>query len=826
MGNVNFGIDLGTTNSGIAKYTNGQVTIFKNPVGFKDTLPSVVAFRNEKIQVGDKARERIVTTPQYVFSAFKRKMGTDETYSITGTEKQVTPIDLSAYVLRELIGFVPDESIGSAVITIPASFDTIQSNATKKSGYEAGLEEVVLLQEPIAACLAYSNIQNLTIEKDEKWLVYDYGGGTFDVALVNINHRELKTIDHKGNNFLGGVDLDNLMVEKIICEKLEEKGYEGVWKKMTETDDVKYKKLYYELLFKAEEAKKELSLKETSAIEIDNDDLNLHLDIEINREQFNEVVKPNFDLSFELLKKLLVNNNLKFENIDRIILVGGSTYIPYIRKELAERTNIEVDTNIDPTTAVMVGAAYFAGNKPSKIKAKEVVKEEVVVSNSVDVKWIYDPYTQDLEELITGVFKESFSGFYRITRADGGFDSGLKSCQNKVSEFVTLLPKAVNQFTITVFNKRKKQIAQFNDVKITNGLYNVSGQPLPNDICIELDDSDGKTFLETIFKKNEILPLKKALYKTSSKTILKNSDNKLIINIVEGNAGNIPASNLTIGYIEISGENFQYDLLKGMEIELGFEITESRDLHVNVYISSLDLEIEEMFTPHKRTVSAEKLLNEVKFAIDDVQHEISEEEYNENYEYLIKLREIKTTLEGIYEEVKIILHDITTERKYQLDDRKRKTLADFDDLIRHKHIIQEIKEYKNLKERVEYYLEDANEKQKTAFIKITGKEKEILESGNKYLIKGKSKELNKLLDNLFENRDEIYYHWFYTLKAKDESEFKNVKSYYKLIDSGDDAIEKGNIKVLRIICNQLYNLLINPPNEDDEEYFEGNIGLQ
>ncbi|NJN77928.1 MAG: Hsp70 family protein [Saprospiraceae bacterium] len=188
---INFGIDLGTTNSAIAKFENGKVEIFRNPLNLKQTLPSVVAFRKNKIMVGDKAREYMQRDPNNVVGAFKRKMGTSEAYKIALLAENKTPIQLSAEVLKELKNFVhTGENVEAAVITIPASFDTIQSNATKKAGFEAGFKQVVLLQEPIAASLAYANKDEDAFEEGQ-WLVYDLGGGTFDVALVRIAEGEV-----------------------------------------------------------------------------------------------------------------------------------------------------------------------------------------------------------------------------------------------------------------------------------------------------------------------------------------------------------------------------------------------------------------------------------------------------------------------------------------------------------------------------------------------------------------------------------------------------------------------------------------------------------
>ncbi|RYY94279.1 MAG: Hsp70 family protein [Chitinophagaceae bacterium] len=168
---INFGIDLGTTNSLIARFEGGSVQVFKNPRAHRETLPSVVAFRGDRTLVGEKAQELIAKDPANVIGSFKRKMGTDEAYFVPASTAFLTPIELSAIVLRELKGFVhTGEAVERAVITIPASFDTIQSNATKKAGYAAGFAEVVLLQEPIAAALAYFNESARALPESLLWI--------------------------------------------------------------------------------------------------------------------------------------------------------------------------------------------------------------------------------------------------------------------------------------------------------------------------------------------------------------------------------------------------------------------------------------------------------------------------------------------------------------------------------------------------------------------------------------------------------------------------------------------------------------------------------
>lgn len=222
---VNFGIDLGTTNSLIAKFDKGQIEVFKNPNGFKETLPSVVGFRNDRILVGEQAKTYAERDPQSVACRFKRKMGTTETFQIKSLKTSKSPIELSAFVLKELKRFVQSgEPVDAAVITIPASFDTVQSNATKEAGKAAGFKAVYLLQEPIAASLAYANKDKSADLKNSQWIVYDLGGGTFDVALVKIIEGELTVVDHEGNNYLGGSDFDALIVEKLLVPELNKRG--------------------------------------------------------------------------------------------------------------------------------------------------------------------------------------------------------------------------------------------------------------------------------------------------------------------------------------------------------------------------------------------------------------------------------------------------------------------------------------------------------------------------------------------------------------------------------------------------------------------------
>ncbi len=819
MKTINFAIDLGTTNSLIANYNNGAVKIYNNPLGLKQTLPSCVAFRGNRTIIGDKALDYLEKDAENVCMLFKRKMGTQETYFIPSIDKEVSPIELSSLILKELQNFVTDtDQLQTAVITIPASFDTIQSNATKKAGLLAGFKEVVLLQEPIAACLAFANQANLDIETSKKWIVYDFGGGTFDVALVEVNDRELKVIDNEGDNFLGGADFDNLIVEKIIIPQIEAKtNITNLWKDI-KSKSSNYKGLYFELLKKAEEAKKELSVYPETEIELDIDinNTNLFDQIIITRAQFEAVITSKVEQTITFIKKVISQNQLINSQIDRLILIGGSTYVPLIKQRIKEETGILVDSSIDPTSAVVDGAAYFAGSKPSILQdVDNAIKEE---ENSIETQLFFEQNTRDLEELIT--CKVSGNNLkYRITRADGGYDSGIKTVVNNgFSEFVPLLKGQLNRFKVQVLDQDLTVLKTINTIAINQGSYNVLGQPLPIDICMEIDDIDASTTrLEQIFGKGSILPLKKKIYKTASKTILKDSDANLIINIVEGQSKGLPSSGLSIGYIEFSGKDLEDDLIKGTDIEIELEITESRDLKINVYLQACDQEFKNVFSESERAISISKINMEINSVLSEVDHLIKEQVENENFEYSNKLEQLRVGLIEVQIETTLLDEDDVSDQKYQLDDKKRKLIQEFDSLTRNKVIALEIEEYNYSKQAVEWEVnKDENDKFRPKYLKAIANEKEIINSGDKYLIRAKTKELDVLYNSILQSSDENFISYYLGLKYS--SEYTDTKKAKKLIKQGDEALERSDYKTLKHTVYALYALLPDKEKEKQNQF--------
>ncbi len=814
---INLGIDLGTTNSAICYFDKGEVKLFKDPVSWKDTLPSVVSFRKDRIIVGQKAKEYIEKSPQNTIGLFKRKMGTNETFKIKSLDKSISPIELSSYVLKELKTFVQesDISLDYAVITIPASFDTIQSNATKQAGELAGFKEIVLLQEPIAASLAYANSKSQNLE-DTKWLVYDLGGGTFDVALLNVEDGEMKVIDHEGDNFLGGSDFDRLIIEKIVIPYLENNHNFSDLKNELQNSNGQHNKLYYKLLYLAEQVKIQLSTKTSADIEFEIDDEDIYFTI--TRDEFEKIIKNDIVKTIDMIKKILTTNSLRNDDIDFILMIGGSTYIPFVRKYIEDVLQIKVLNDIDPTTAVAVGAAYYAGNKKKTDSENKSIKQ----NNKFKIKMAYEKSTQDDTEYLAAKIDGDITDYtYKITRDDWGFDSGLKVLSNRISEDLPLVKDSYNFFKLTIYDKFNN-VVQTESIEISQGKYTVEGQPLPEDISLEVDDyNQGKTKLELIFKKNTILPIKKSITKDINRTIKVGSSDNITINLLEGDSNAIPEANKTLGFIKISGNDIDRDILKGSDIELTFEISESRDLTVSAYISMTDQEFKEIFNPKSRNVDIFDLTDDMEVLSDDIDESLDFAKENNDYEKIEVLYTLQSDIEKIQKEVEEVDENDTTDKRYQLEDKKREVAQEYFKTIRDEKINKIKKDYLDLKPEVERLIAQFGDYAEQEYFK------EIVEKENIYLNSNNISKVEELLEELESLKYQM--HWkepdfvkgMFAWLVKDEPNFKDESRANLLIGKGLKFLEKDNIEELSDITRELLGLL----SREDKEKVENKIGF-
>lgn len=812
---INFGIDLGTTNSAIAKFVKGEVIVFNNPLDYgRATLPSVVCYQKDKIIVGSQAKVMFGKQKKDSFTQafFKRKMGTSESFPIRSQNRSITPIELSGQVLKELKTFVnTGDTLESVVITIPASFDLIQSNATKEAGYQAGFKQVVLLQEPIAASLAYANMKKSKELTDGQWLVYDFGGGTFDVALIKIKDGEMKVIDHEGNNFLGGADIDQMIVDKLIIPKINaEFSFENLEDEMKSASG-KYNSKYYVLLSRAEEAKIRLSAVTSAEIVVDGledeDGNEVDFEITITRSEFNELIKPSVDGTIEMIKTILTRNSLGSKDIQFTLMVGGSTYIPYVRQRVEEILQIPVNCEIDPTTAVAVGAAYYAATKQKEISKSDKQQKKTALS----IKASYNKASKEKDELFAArVTGETEGLFYKIVRQDGGFDSGLKKLTERISEDLPLVENAYNFFSFTVYDSLNNVVeTDIEPIGINSG-FGISGQPLPEDICLEVDDLDnpGHTRLFLLFQRNTILPTKRTVTFPLNKTVLKGSDDEVIkVKVLQGSHLSLPESIKTIGYIEISGKNLKRDISKGSDIEITITISDSQDLTASAYLTMADQEFKETFNPKERHMPVNLLKEQVEVLSDKLEEEIEQATEKEDYETASALSKLKKEMEVVAEETESLTSDDVTDKRYQLEDKKRKIAQEIDSATKHKRLQKVREHYFETKEECLKLINDSgNDHERKTYNDIVAQEEAFMSTNSPIKIQEKSDELHSIIGQIRWRTPDFLTGIFNWLKGE-QPKMNDQTQAKSLVDAGKFAVESQNWDRLREINFGLLDLL-------------------
>ena len=346
------GIDLGTTNSCVAVLEGGEPKVIPNAEGNR-TTPSVVAFKGDEELVGEVAKRQAVTNVKNTIASIKRKMGTSEKVEANG--KKWTPEEISAKILAKLKSDAESylgEKVTKAVITVPAYFNDAQRQATKNAGKIAGLEVERIINEPTAAALAYG------LDKQDKLqtiLVYDLGGGTFDVSILELGDGVFEVKATSGNNKLGGDDFDERIVEYLVAEFKKENGIDLSNDKMA----------MQRIKDAAEKAKKDLSSTTNASISLpfiaQNDDGPVHMDVTLSKAKFEDLCRDLFDSTLEPVRNALKDAKLKAKDIDKVILVGGSTRIPYIQELVKKELGQEPNKSVNPDEVVAMGAAIQGG---------------------------------------------------------------------------------------------------------------------------------------------------------------------------------------------------------------------------------------------------------------------------------------------------------------------------------------------------------------------------------------------------------------------------------------------------------------------------------
>jgi|APMI01.1.fsa_nt_gi molecular chaperone DnaK len=834
LGIINIGIDLGTTNSAIAVSNNGAIELIKSGPGQPEYTPSVFGINKagNKI-VGKQAYDNLFTKASEDGihnnkAEVKRLMGTAETIRFERLDASLTPEEISAEILKSLKEDVTrkysDFPTIAAVITIPAYFSSLQAEATKRAGQIAGFKHVVLLQEPIAAAMAYG----FDNSENQNWLVYDLGGGTFDVALISSKDGILTVLGHSGDNFLGGKDFDLKIVEEIITPAITEKYNLNDF----DRNNKKYEAVFAQLKYAAEIAKIELSQDDRTVIEVDltikegDSNVDIYVSIDFTKQQFEDLISPLVTKTIDLTKKTLNDSGVQSSAVSKIVLVGGPTQIPYIRKSLKNEFNITIDTSVDPLTVVARGACVYGLSQ--RIPQDLLLEDRPTNNEERKLELRYDAMTAEDESTVAGKIdslKDADGDYFIQIQSNSGFysSSKIRLKNGKFFDTVAIEKAKTNTYWLYLFDKDGNTVPVFPDsFSITHGLT-PSGAPIPHTISVAVakkginNDFQVEEVCDTYFEKGSIPPLKDTkTYKTARK-LMKGQDNGLPIKVFEGESSN-PENNLRITTLSINGNKLPYDLPEATKVDLTIEIDESRNIHIEAYVPSIELTLSDVrVDTYAQEVDTKKLAVELeaqKERLKQVQSSISADEQ----------KKLEDTINSIETNIKNADNDTDDKVRAERDVRELKT--DLDKIEKDRTIPQLGEEFYEKLNRMQDSIdsiEDETERARVADVLRTIEEegKKAIDSNDKDILIRLNEQLQDIYTAIILKNPAIWIYWLNDIKLhRDELSNPTEADYH--ITKAEKAVGDGDIEELKRHVRSLLDLL---PEETQKEIRQDTAGI-
>ena len=684
-GKINRGIDLGTTNSAIAVMENGVPVIRKSNTQ-KDTIPSIVSItRKGIIHTGDTAANELAnqvlratktwdgrTASTDIFKEFKRTMGTVEVYHSKNLKKDYTSQQLSAEIIKALAANADVNDGGCIVISVPAKFDATQKTATVEAARLAGFQHIELIQEPIAAAIAYGVT---TGQKDGFWLVFDLGGGTFDAALLRVDGGVQQVVDTEGDSYLGGKDLDYALVDAILIPYV---------KKNFKVDKImasekKAAMLREALKGYAESAKIQLSTAPCAEIlsdlgELGSDDMGkeIELDLTITREMAHPIMEPFFKKAVTICQKILQRNHLDGNQLTKLILVGGPTYSPYLRQILKEEVSPNVDTSVDPMTAVAKGATLYAATR--EIPADLMATPD---SDAIEIEMHYDTMSADQIAFLAIKVKDKrvmTEGMtVEVVRGDGAWSSGKVPYEDGgIVIDLSLAEHTANNFTVRFTNDFGHNVKVTpNNLTILQGLQ-VSAAPLPYHIGFGVWDEENnrQEFVPFLgLEKSKPVPAHGVANGRKTTMRLVPNDESTFLKIPVYQAAhyvtNSPADLYEhVADLIITGKDIEHEIPAGTEVEVQVSVDSSEMMNFEIFVPNTEESIEKTLdtTPRFNSQDANALIakyaEHARQTLDMLESENLAVEVMKNRLYALKSSHRHTETKAIVEQYKELLHDI------------------------------------------------------------------------------------------------------------------------------------------------------------------------
>lgn len=822
---IDFGIDLGTTNSAVAVFTgnHGEPTkVIKNTTDGNDAdiTPSAV-YINKKgaLRVGRRAKDRIVDEDEDVHIEFKRQMGTDHIYSFKSSGANRKPEELSAEVLKSLRADVQQrtgEVVEASVITVPAAFELHQCDATRKAAQLAGFKESPLLQEPVAAALAYG----FQVDQEKAyWLVYDFGGGTFDAAIIKSEEGTIHVAHHGGDNFLGGSNIDWAIVEKLIAPR--------VVKDFGLTDftrgNKKWRRAFAKLKRVAEIAKIDLSRNERATLEAckfaDDSGEEIEFECDLTRDEVINVAEPFILRSVEISKRVLKEQKLGKEAIKKVILVGGPTLAPYFREILAAKLGIPLDHSVDPLTVVASGAAVFGGTQ--RLNAR-VTTPAAIGEYKLELAKSFKPVGLDSAPMVggkvLGASALDFTGFtLELVNSKTQWRSGKVSLKPDGVFVANLHAEKGERNTFNVelcdASGRKQKITP-DTLTYTIGVGGDIEQPLINSIGIALANNE----YDKLFEKGRGLPLKATRdYRTIHAIRQGRAEDVFRIPVVEGENEKADRNRLN-GALEIRGDMVRRDLPAGSEVEVTLKMDESRILTVVAYVPLLDEEFPAKIEMKRHQPNPDQLAKDYEAEMKRFREVKSKAAATggETAEKLVEEVEASPLAQDVKETIAAAKADPTSalQGEKRLLELKLK-LDEAADALEWPALVAESRDWLGYLEKVAEQHGNGQQKQKAD--DLATEVEEIIRDHKPDRLRKKIEQIARLYHEIVMAQPGW---WVYQFQKMDEQQdaMSDPARASKLLGQGRDCLAKNNVTGLQNVIRQLWDLL---PDETVEEAKRG-----
>jgi len=821
---VDFGIDLGTTNSCIAVLEGTAPRIIRTNERAEVT-PSAVSFDAKgRMHVGEWAKSQQLSTDGWEYAdvclEFKLGMGHPEplhTFQVNG--KRMTPEELSAEVLVKLRNDVQREmreEISAAAISVPAAFDTPQCSATDRAAKLAGLPFSPLIQEPVAAALAYGF---QTTSDRTFWMVYDFGGGTFDVAIVQVRDEQIQVVNHGGDNHLGGKLVDWEIVNQLLIPAVKKE-------RMLAPEDGEWEGIARVLKYEAEKAKIRLSEDDVTDIQfrqlfVDAKGAGVPFEYELRKSDVERLAERYIERSINRCKTVLREARLTPSDIEKLILVGGPTLMPLFREMLGERLGIPLEFREDPLTVVARGAAVFAGTQLAPEKSKRPVS---LSTGQFKLELDYQPIGDEAEPAIGGKivtteerilrgytieFVESRT-LWRSGKIDvnesGAFIATVHAERDRQNEFVVELRDDKGNLHDTVPDRFAYTIG-----------ITVSAQTVVNNIGIALADGEMLVFIE----RNTPLPAKCRKHGLRTLTAIRSGDSgtSLRIPVVEGKNGRADRNRL-IGYLEVPGDKFSRDVPLGSTVEVTIVVDESRLPHVTAYVPHSDDEFEEVLDPklHKTVIEdLENLVERAKQRLDEVGERARKAGSTRAEELLKQIED-----EGLTEEVNTPLVSMQREDQEALDRRQSQRidldekLDEIEDLIAWPALVLEAETQISAgRPLVEEY---GDPQDNDDFSRLEKNVQKAIASKNPDLLQQRVRSLSQLVMEVLMKQPGFWVAQLERLADEHRDSMRDQAEAERLIAQGRRSINNGDVEGLQTAVRQLYGLLPDAIAEEVRAY--------